>query len=379
MRRDRGSRLAQITMRDLAAERTLQLGLAHLGATLESSPSRLFVQLVVGRAVVVRRRGPPARGADRARKPRLVRELPWSLGTTSTILLCGGGPPVRMAAGRRRRNATTLTRLAQPRQTAGQNASGSRGRSCQAGRAWRDDDAAPTAGSLPRHARLHDDTGADRCGGAHRRSPAIRRPATRRDAAALGPAARTRRRARLVGTAEGRPVDAEGQPPRGAHRGSPARVPRLRGAHTRRAAMAPATCSSGTAAPTRSRSGRTANSSSCSTAAKVERQVRPVRDPGAGLDDPSHGSTRDADRVAVPIGSATDAGHARRARRGRRSPRTRTTGWSSCSGAVSGSSSCANRVTSGCSRPTVARSPPRCPTFAAWAGRRARSKPCSTV
>ena len=58
---------------------------------------------------------------------------------------------------------------------------------------------------------------------------AVRRPGAPRDAAALGPAARARRRARVVGDPERDPARSLGEPAGGPHRGPSARVPRLRG------------------------------------------------------------------------------------------------------------------------------------------------------
>ena len=58
---------------------------------------------------------------------------------------------------------------------------------------------------------------------------AVRRPAARRAPAALRLPARARRRARELGGSEGDPAPSRRAPPRGARRGSPARVRRLRG------------------------------------------------------------------------------------------------------------------------------------------------------
>ena len=60
---------------------------------------------------------------------------------------------------------------------------------------------------------------------ARRRASSSR--STHARATALGPAARARRHARLVGGPEGHPGRPEAQPPRRPHRGPPARVPRL--------------------------------------------------------------------------------------------------------------------------------------------------------
>ena len=85
-------------------------------------------------------------------------------------------------------------------------------------------------GRLPLQARLRRDARARaRRGGRGGGAAALRRARAPRPPPALGPAARARRRARLVGRPEGHPARPEAQPPRGAHRGPPARVHRLRG------------------------------------------------------------------------------------------------------------------------------------------------------
>src|SRR6185295_2504923 len=58
----------------------------------------------------------------------------------------------------------------------------------------------------------------------------LRGPRAPRAAAALGPAARARRRPGLLGPAQGGAAGPEGEPARRPHGGPPARVPRVRGA-----------------------------------------------------------------------------------------------------------------------------------------------------
>ncbi len=76
----------------------------------------------------------------------------------------------------------------------------------------------------------------------------VRRPQARRPPSALRPAPRDGRRPAVVGGAEGPVVRHGRQAARRQGRGSPARVRRLRGDHSRRATTAPAASSSGTAA-----------------------------------------------------------------------------------------------------------------------------------
>src|SRR5699024_1630654 len=68
--------------------------------------------------------------------------------------------------------------------------------------------------------------------GGHRRT-GVRDPTARGAPPALGSSPRTRRRARLLGGAQGTAVGPGGEPTRGADGGSPARVRLLRGGDTR--------------------------------------------------------------------------------------------------------------------------------------------------
>ncbi len=68
---------------------------------------------------------------------------------------------------------------------------------------------------------------------------------------------------------KGLPTGPGHQPARGAHRGPPDGVRRVRGRHRRRGSTAVGGCGSGTAAPTRPRSGPTARSRSSCTATRV--------------------------------------------------------------------------------------------------------------
>ena len=73
-----------------------------------------------------------------------------------------------------------------------------------------------------------------------RAGAALRHPRAPRAATALGPAPGARWRARLVGGPQGPARGARREPLRGGHRGSSARVPRLRRARSPRASTAPA-------------------------------------------------------------------------------------------------------------------------------------------
>ena len=107
------------------------------------------------------------------------------------------------------------------------------------------------AGALPGQARLRRDAGA---GARARRADggraALRRAGASRPRDALGPAARARGHARLLGGPEGHPARSRAQPPRGAHGGPPARVPRVPRRHPGGLLRRRARCGSGTAGPT---------------------------------------------------------------------------------------------------------------------------------
>ena len=95
----------------------------------------------------------------------------------------------------------------------------------------READARSCAGAarrLPREARPEPHAGAVR-GRRGGRGAAVRRPAARRPAAALRPAARAGRRARELGRPEGHAARGRRAASRGARRGPPARLRRLRG------------------------------------------------------------------------------------------------------------------------------------------------------
>ena len=83
------------------------------------------------------------------------------------------------------------------------------------------------AAHLPRQARLREDPRARRRGGGGAGRGAVRHPGAPRHAAALGPAARARRRPGLVGDPQRDPRRPRRQPAGGPHRGPSARVPGL--------------------------------------------------------------------------------------------------------------------------------------------------------
>ena len=117
---------------------------------------------------------------------------------------------------------------------------------------------------------------------------------------ALGPAARARRRARVLGGPERHPADAQGEPQGGARRGPPARLHRLRGRDPGGQLRRRHGDDLGHAAPTRPRSGSRRRSSSPSTASGCTAATRcsrpaepkdwmihrmdPPADPDAGAD-----------------------------------------------------------------------------------------------
>ena len=83
---------------------------------------------------------------------------------------------------------------------------------------------------VPQEARLREHAGAG--SGADAKSTArpqapLRRAGAPRAASPLGPPARARRRALVVGGAQGHPAAEQAEPPRGPHRGPPARVPHV--------------------------------------------------------------------------------------------------------------------------------------------------------
>ena len=100
--------------------------------------------------------------------------------------------------------------------------------------------------------------------------PALRRPGAPRHPPALGPAPGARRRPRLLRDPQRPARGAQGQPPRGAHRGPSARVPRVRGRHPQGPVRRGERCASGTAAPTRSSSGSRARSRCCLHGERVQ-------------------------------------------------------------------------------------------------------------
>src|SRR5829696_5328592 len=83
------------------------------------------------------------------------------------------------------------------------------------------------AGALPGQARLRFDAGAGARRGARGGRSALRRAGAPRAVDALGPAARARGHAGLLGRPEGDPARSRTQPPGGPDRGPPARVPRV--------------------------------------------------------------------------------------------------------------------------------------------------------
>ena len=180
---------------------------------------------------------------------------------------------------------------------------------------------------LPLQARLRRDPRAHRRGWLRRRwrrRRAVRRAAARRDPAALGSAARARRRAGIVGDPQRDPPGPRRQPARGPHRGPPARVHRLPrrdpqgpvrrrhdddlGRRHLRAAQVGATQGRGHV-PRRA----------------PQRPLRPVPDRArrfgqAGLDDPPDGSARRSRSGTDPRADRADdgssAGHPPQARAG---------------------------------------------------------------
>ena len=164
-------------------------------------------------------------------------------------------------------------------------------------------------------------------------------------AAALGPAARARRRARLVGGPEGHPArPGQAQPPGRPHRGPPARVPRVLGRHPGR--------------PVRRRHDEDLGPRDLRDA-QVPRQggdghlprraparpLRPVPDPRRRLDDPPHGSARGSGARADAGAAAADArahGHAPRATTA--SGRTRSSGTACARSATSTAGGCGSRA-----------------------------------
>ena len=202
---------------------------------------------------------------------------------------------------------------------------------------------------------------------------AFRRPGAPRPRAALGPAARARRRARLLGGAARHPAGARAQPPRGAHRGPPARVPRVPrrdpgrpvrrrddedlGPRHLRGAQVPRRRGHGHV-PRRARA----------------RPLRAVPHPRRRLDDPPHG----------PAGRPGPRADARAARR-RCSPapgrcRARTAaGPTRSSGTACGRSRSCRAGGSGCRPAAGATSPPATRSCGRWPRRSRATRRCSTA
>ena len=153
------------------------------------------------------------------------------------------------------------------------------------------------------------DGGAD--GGAGRQP--LRRPGAPRHPPALGPAPRARRCRRLVGDPQRDPRGPEGEPPRRAHGGPSARVPRVRGRHpegrVRRRHDAHLGPRHVRDAQVRRRQGR--DHLPRRAPARPLRPVSPEeaqgRAAGQGLDDPPHGSRRGSDPRADARAARADA------------------------------------------------------------------------
>ena len=106
---------------------------------------------------------------------------------------------------------------------------------------------------------------------------------------ALGPAARARRHARVVGGAAGDPARPEAEPPRRAHRGPPARVPRLPRRDPRRATTAPGTMRIWDRGTYEAHKCRDDEVMVTLPRRARARPLRAVPHPRQGLDDPPHG------------------------------------------------------------------------------------------
>ena len=136
----------------------------------------------------------------------------------------------------------------------------------------------------------------------------LRRPRAPRAAAALGPAAGARRRARLLGAAEGGAAGPEGEPACRPHRGPPAGVPRVRGrdpeGRVRRGEdrdLGPRHL--------RGREGPRRRADPHLRGRAREGEVRPLPDEGRQLDDPPHGPAADPEREPMPRAPEADARH----------------------------------------------------------------------
>ena len=119
---------------------------------------------------------------------------------------------------------------------------------------------------------------------------ALRDPGAPRQQPALGPAPGARRRAGVVGAAQGSADPPGREPPGGAHRGPPARVPRLPRRDPGRAPTAPGRWRSGTRGTyeTREVPRRRGDRDAC-TASACSGPLRAVPDQGQELDDPPDG------------------------------------------------------------------------------------------
>ena len=140
------------------------------------------------------------------------------------------------------------------------------------------------------------------------RGQPLRRPRAPRAAAALGPAAGARRRARVLGAAEGGAAGPEGEPARRPHRGPPAGVPRLRGrdpeGRVRRGEdrdLGPRHL--------RGREGPRRRADPHLRWGAREGEVRPLPDQGRQLDDPSHGPAARPRAGADAAPAEADARH----------------------------------------------------------------------